>query len=358
MSRDGPPLYAADVVLIYRVGQLGDTIVSLPALRAIRRRHPGARLVLLTDVHPGKGFVSSWDILGPTRLFSEVYFYEPRPWHALRWGELLRLARRLRRLRPERVYYLAPRRSRAQDLRDRFFFRALCGIRRFEGAEAAVGSLAGPPSETLRLLRVAGGSASDIRFDVPIGDAERETVERLWRDSGLSAAGRVVALSPGGAWQAQRWPSSRYAALAARLLAAFADLRLLIIGDRVDLETARAIAHDVAAGGRVVDWTGRLSVLESAEALRRCALFIGNNAGPMHLAAAVGLRCVVPATGRDFPGVWDPYGEGHAVLRAPVPCGGCGLRTCEENALKCLTDISVQAVLAACLSSIEEVSKR
>ena len=66
----------APTVLIYRIGQLGDTLVAMPAIHAIRQNYPRHRLALLTDRHTGSnGYVSSWDVLCPTGWFDEVLFF-------------------------------------------------------------------------------------------------------------------------------------------------------------------------------------------------------------------------------------------------------------------------------------------
>jgi hypothetical protein len=119
-----------ETILVFRIGQLGDALVSVPAIRAIREAHPDARLILLTDRHPGKGFVSSWEVFRPMGLFEEVYYLP-----ALNaYGAMLSLALELRRLAPRMLYYLPPMpRTVWQVSRDWIFFRGLCGIRHFVG---------------------------------------------------------------------------------------------------------------------------------------------------------------------------------------------------------------------------------
>ena len=64
-------------ILIYRTGQLGDTLVSLPAIQAIREGFPRHALILLTDRHARAELVSSWEILKATGLIQRVIFYTP-----------------------------------------------------------------------------------------------------------------------------------------------------------------------------------------------------------------------------------------------------------------------------------------
>src|SRR5262245_1686113 len=85
-------------VLVFRVGQLGDMIMSLPAIWAVRKHWPEAKLTLLCDVHPGRSYVLGSDIFGPIGLFDSVEHYAvPSEWRGrLRtFGSRLRLLMRL-----------------------------------------------------------------------------------------------------------------------------------------------------------------------------------------------------------------------------------------------------------------------
>jgi ADP-heptose:LPS heptosyltransferase len=82
--------------------------------------------------------------------------------------------------------------------------------------------------------------------------------------------------------------------------------------------------------------------------MKRCAFFVGNDTGTMHMAAAMGLRCVAIFSSRERPGLWYPQGEGHKVFRTTIECEGCGLVECLERGNECLNCIKVDDVLAAC----------
>jgi heptosyltransferase III len=320
-----------DRILVFRPGHLGDALAALPALRAIRAAHPKAALHLLTSADSGR--VSSWDLLSRLGLFESAVFHRP--------GVLPPFAR-LRALSAELLYYLpAAPRSRAQVLRDRVFFRGLCGIPEARGLSPSV--LRAGAREDERLL-AAAGLPSAPEETLPSVAPERARVAALWRKAGLDDARAVIALAPGASTEAGRWPLERYRALASALLNALPEARLLVVGGE---DASAALEPDP----RVVDWSERLSVWESAEALRRCALFVGNNSGPMHLAAAAGVRCVAVCSGRDLPGIWEPRGSGHRVLYKPVACSGCGLSECDRD-LRCLTEISVDEVVSACLDAL------
>ena len=86
---------------------------------------------------------------------------------------------------------------------------------------------------------------------------------------------------------------------------------------------------------------------QSAALLDRCKLFVGNDTGTMHLAAAGGLPCVALFSARDEQGKWDPMGGPHHVIRKSVPCAGCMLVQCVERDRLCLRLIEVDEVVAA-----------
>src|SRR5262249_50225202 len=135
--------------LVFRTGQLGDTLVALPALRAVRRRLPGHRLVLLTDRQPSGAYVSSWTLLRETGWFDEVVFYEPRSWAR---ANTLRAAGRLGVRHFEHVFNLAPWRNPAQRRRDGLVFRGLLRPEHYH-ADAGPVPRDGEP-EWHRLLRI------------------------------------------------------------------------------------------------------------------------------------------------------------------------------------------------------------
>ena len=69
----------------------------------------------------------------------------------------------------------------------------------------------------------------------------------------------------------------------------------------------------------------------------------------IHLAAAVGTRCVGVYSSRNIPGLWHPYGGSHRVLRTAIDCEGCALSVCIERGMECILSIRTKDVVAACL---------
>jgi lipopolysaccharide heptosyltransferase III len=349
------------VILVFRVGQLGDTLVSIAAVHAIRAAHPGAWIVLLTDRQRHLRTVDAWDVLGPTGFLDDV-LYLPVPWT---FGDLARARAAIRALDGERMYYLTPMpRTAWQVWRDRFFFQTLCGI------PTIVGLRSTPPypardrrhrlirleSESTRLrASIAGGAISAVPgptdHRLPLTAAHRErAAARLAAFSGS----RMIAFATGSKMPAKMWPLERFAAAGSDLLARDPDIRLLVLGGGAE-ERQQAETLTSAWGARSVNLVG-LPIWDTAAVLERCSLYVGNDTGTMHLAASVGVPCVAIFSARDNPGRWEPAGAGHVVLRRDVPCAGCVLADCVEHQKICLTTIAVDEVVAAALARLHAAS--
>jgi len=160
---------------------------------------------------------------------------------------------------------------------------------------------------------------------------------------------RVAVLAPGAAYgQAKQWPPVRVAQLAARLVRE-RDMTCVMVGAGHDRDAARAIdewlsinAADVRS--RVVDLTGRTSLTELMGVLARADVVVSNDSGAMHVAAALG-RPVVAMFGPTDERATRPVGA-HEVLTASAFCRPCHLRDCPIDH-RCMKRISADVVFAA-----------
>jgi heptosyltransferase-2 len=199
-----------------------------------------------------------------------------------------------------------------------------------------------------RLWRLAAGSEAPalpelIRPRLVPGEREQAAVDAL-----LAAApaedGTMLALAPGSVWATKRWPA--YAALAARLADQY---RIVVIGGKEDAPLAAAIAS-AAGANRVIDATGQLSLLASAELLRRCTALVTNDSAPQHLASAVGTPTLtifgptVPAFG------FGPLAPRHRTAgRDRLDCRPCdphGPAVCPLGHWRCMQDLDVAHIEA------------
>jgi ADP-heptose:LPS heptosyltransferase len=376
-------------ILVYRIGQLGDTIIALPAMWAVRRCFPNAYMALLSDRHSRSGYVLAQQVLPSEGLFDEYLSYEAGI-HGTDPRNMLAVLPALRRRRFDTLVYLAPRlRTRWQVWRDLFFFR-LAGIRQFIGHKGFKPLPPRTPGERLPQLEHEADHLLDrlAKSGIPVSARDRRCMDlrltqrelldaEAWLEArirvcqktplrGPSRAARphprrvlkqcsdilisdtfrgpVVGFGPGSKWPSKVWPLERYAALGQRLVAEL-DAFPIVFGGPEDRELGERL---LAQWGRGANAAGELNVRQAAAVLRLCQLYVGNDTGTMHLAAAVGTTCVVAFAAQDWPGRWYPYGDQHVVLRRPVPCEGCMLSVCTEHGMACMMEISVEDMWRAC----------
>ncbi|MBN1884603.1 MAG: lipopolysaccharide heptosyltransferase II [Candidatus Krumholzibacteriota bacterium] len=157
-----------------------------------------------------------------------------------------------------------------------------------------------------------------------------------------------LAVAAGAAYgSAKRWPVKRFAAVAAR--AATRGFVAVALGTAGDAEALDAIA---AAGGGT-SLAGTLDAAGLVAVLRGAACVLGNDSGPVHIAAAMG-RPTVAVFGSTSPAWTAPRGRRARVVRADLECSPCFRRECPDGEPACLDSISVDEVAGAVDAAIEE----
>ncbi len=347
-------------IIVFRIGHLGDTLVALRAFWAIRNQYPDAHITLLSNADPkNPHYVSAGSVLPTDGLFDSWISY-PSGVSKLRSPfEMLRLGLLIRQHRPCGLFYLMPRiRTNYQIDRDISFFR-FAGVQRIFGADFLRKNLlpprAIPPvtaieSESDFFLR----SLSNDGIEPVEGDGQDSLLlsqEELARGSEFlnlatpqefSSLPRI-AVAPGSKWESKVWDEERYATVVEGLIEKFNVFPIIFGG-----------VEDKAKGDRLIErWSrganaaGELSIREAAAALKGCPVYLGNDTGTMHLAAAVGTKCVSIFAAVDYPGRWFPEGRGHHILRRSVECEGCQTANCFNSKL-CLELIGPEEVFRSC----------
>jgi ADP-heptose:LPS heptosyltransferase len=352
-------------ILVFRIGQLGDVLASVPALVATRRYFAQAHIGLLCDFHPGTGYVSAREVLHGSGLVDSFLCYPVLIRRGTRRvAEAAALLWRIWRGRYQAIVYLAPsRRSAAQVERDRRVFR-LAGIQRQIGLDtfhplplrAEGGVLPAVPRESdllLERLAQAGIPTTNLPKDglrLNVGRNEEEGVLRWLRSLPSDGGRRWIAVSPGSKMPIKRWPPERYEQVVAELIASH-GVWPVIFGGREDCDLGESLLRRWGKGYLAA---GRLSIRESLAAISRCGLYVGNDTGVMHMAGAMGVRCVAVFTARDYPGNWYPWGEGHVILRNRAPCEGCMETVRCVHGRTCVLSIGVEDVLRACKEVLDK----
>jgi ADP-heptose:LPS heptosyltransferase len=196
-------------------------------------------------------------------------------------------------------------------------------------------------ARTIDTLKACGVTPREPRFPLPLTQQHASAVDVLLREF-LPSGAAPIAVAPGAKRSTNRWPLERYEEVARAL--SEVGFFVLFLGGSGDKEACERLASRV--GPRARSLAGRLSPLESCEALKRCAFVVCNDSGVQHMAAAVSTPCVSIFSFRDMRGKWRPHGPQHIVLQKGVPCHTCFLEECPHDNL-CVKLVRTSEVLEA-----------
>ncbi|HQR15114.1 MAG TPA: glycosyltransferase family 9 protein [Nitrospira sp.] len=195
------------------------------------------------------------------------------------------------------------------------------------------------------LVTEALGAArpKEPRFEFIDRAEDRQAVETLLTAAGLAGVLPWVAMNVSARWETKRWPPQHFAEAADQL--AEAGIPIVFMGGPAERPETRAVMARMRT--KAVDLTGQTPVGLLPSLLRRAAVLVTNDSGPMHIAAAVGTP-VVALFGPTDPVRTGPYGRGHVVLSNPVECRPCFRRECSRAVtLECLTGVTSEQVVRA-----------
>ncbi len=353
-------------ILVYRIGHLGDTLVALPAFWEIRNAFPNAGITLLTNSDAKNSqFVMAREILPQTGLFDNLLTY---PGPAGKISSVLNYTKLLWNLKQRQfdcLFYLITRnRTPRQIKRDLKFFRA-AGIKKIFGTEYLAENLLNydqpkPLPEVEReykfllksLPKEIEQNEGKVNHDLLLTDEETEFAENwLKKNCGLDYERKdLIAVAPGSKWESKIWSEEKFIDLLRNLIVR-KNIFPIIFGGREDREKGTRILNALNTGANAA---GELNIRQAAAALRKCKIYLGNDTGTMHLAAAVGVPCVGIFAAIDFPGRWYPFGDENRIFRFQVECEGCHTPNC-FNAHICLESVTVAEVLKSSLELLDKI---
>ncbi|WP_447979701.1 lipopolysaccharide heptosyltransferase II [Candidatus Nitrospira bockiana] len=326
-------------ILIRATNWVGDAVLTEPALSALHAALPDAELTLLARPAVAELFTAH-------PALSRILFYDHRGRHARLSGKWT-LAGELRRYRFDLAVLF-------QNAFEAALLAFLAGVPRRYGYATDGRRLlltqavpVAPPTLVkhqihyyLDLLRLLGIEPVARAPRLYVTREEEAEAERRLAEAGADPRDLLIGLNPGSTYgSAKRWLPERFAQTADRL-AADVGARVVIVGAPGEESLGQAIAASMTSSPIVL--SGRTSIRQLMAVIRRCRLFLTNDTGPMHIAAAFGVP-VVAVFGPTDTRTTAPYGEDHAIVRQPVECSPCLLRECPIDH-RCMTRISVDQV--------------
>lgn len=192
------------------------------------------------------------------------------------------------------------------------------------------------------------------------GREEEEFVEQVLGKSYDSGASLLIALGPGARSPRRQWPLENYLQVGRWLIKTY-SASLLLLGGPGEEALGRSLAE--ALGEYTINLMGQTTLRQASALLKRCALYVGNDAGPMHLSAGVGVPVVEischPQGGNPLhpnsPLRFGPWGVPSKILQPEKPLPPC-VEGCEKDLPHCILNVTVQQVKEAISNLLESRS--
>ena len=333
-------------LLIIKPSSLGDIIHALPTLSALRSIFPQARISWLVK--------SEWaEVLEGHPDLSEVIAVDFR----LRsWWQIITRVR-------ERAF------DCVVDLQGLFRSGLIAGL---SGAPVRVGfarAREGSPwfythrvqlqetgnkpwrlldvhavDRNLEIAKFFGAFTETPQFRLPRLEDDRAAIDRLFAEEGAESHDRLVAMAPVSRQAIKNWPVERFIEVATSL-ARQENVKIVLVGSSRDHATGQRFAG--ALGPALVNLVGKTRIRQLSLVFDKVRLFIANDSGPVHVAAACRVP-VIACFGPTNPQATGPYGPGHvSLVSQTTACRPCGLRNCQNpRYLECLESVSVEEVIS------------
>jgi heptosyltransferase-2 len=363
-------------VLVVRLDGIGDAVLTTPFLRALRDNLPGAWITLL--VRPA---IRNLVELCPH--VNEVLTYEPagsRYWRSFQaTSRALNLAR-TNLWQHDYDLAIAPRwdidshygsmvaflsgaqqrlgysekvteeKSRLNAGLDRLLTHAIDG-----------GESKHEVERNLQLIVMMGGAVKQDRLELWCAEADELFADRILAGCDVHDGDLLIAVAPGAGHPRRMWPIANLVEFGAWVERIHGG-RLVVVGGREDGHLAQELR--LRLGKSVIDTVGRTSLRATGALLKRCGLFVGNDSGPMHLAAAAGLPVIGischPLGGSpghvNSPARFGPWRVPHIVLRPAEALDPCSDACISEEA-HCIRGVPVRQVKEAASSLLPRLER-
>jgi predicted lipopolysaccharide heptosyltransferase III len=334
-------------ILAIKLRYLGDVLLATPALHALKVAFPEARLTVL--VNRGTD-----DILRGNPHVDEIL--------PLDRGSILQQSRFILDIRRRRF-------DTVVDLTDGDRAAFLTWI---SGASVRIGFNAEQRWTGRCYTTVVTGGAGVHRIErdlaalAPLGIEARDRIPQIWlgpeddarvdqlaAQLGIPRDRSWVVIQPGARYWFKAWPPQRFAEVADRLNERF-GCQVLVAGSPQEAALTQAVADH--AKSRLLNIAGRSDVRTLAALFKRSSLFVGNDTGAMHIAAAVGTP-VVGLFGPSNPVEWGPRGGRAETIYKGLDCRICFHPTCRRGEDNCMKLITVEEVMAAAVRQIEHTQR-
>ena len=337
-------------ILIVKLSAIGDVIHTLPALNAIRKRYPDARITWLVE-EDAAPLVKGHTALDRVLVSKRKRWLKgiPGPSCVNNMKEVYRFLKELRDTRYDLIIDF-------QGLLKSGILIALCRGRRkigygrgMEHMECSYVFLNErvPPVDMdnhalmrgMMLLDAIGIPSNEMEYNLPVQDQDRTALDALLMRHGIRESGLLVAINPVAKWETKLWSDVKFAKLADSLIQQYAA-SVVFTGGGEDRGTVQGIISAMEA--KAANLAGETTLRTLAALYEKTGFLVSTDTGPMHIAAAMGTP-VIALFGPTAPWRTGPFGPDHQVIRVGKECSPCFRRQC--STIRCMEEISVEQVL-------------
>ena len=346
---------AIQKIVVINLGGIGDILLSMPALKALRKLYPKANISML--VTPGSNEVPM--ILSYTGIDRVFTFHIghggtiPLAGIFQNIGVLLALRKKrfdlainmrtlVSRKSAQKIKFLfkfiRPQKSVGRDTEGRGYFFDI------KIPEPDVGQRYEMEYD-IDTVRALGCDVNNRNIDLEINDASIEKVNEILRNEDINEENTVIGIHPGGTYS-HRWSTNNFSKLIDELFSKI-DCKFVITGGMNEVILAKKLRDRTDA--KITDLTGQLNIIQMCALIKRCNLYITNDTGPMHIAAILKTP-LVAIFGPGYLERFDPrnISDKAAVLYERADCAPCNKVECDS--MKCLKSISYEEVTEASLT--------
>jgi len=324
-------------VLIILLGAIGDVVRALPLLGRIRRAWPQAHIAWAVEP-------KSKPMIEGHRWLDQLIVYDRRyaPWSfapflgQVRAGHFDLVVDLQRHLKSGIIDLVS-------GARDRLGFAA-ANTKEFNH-RFTTRQIKPQPAMRLKLMQyqafadALGAPPAPIEFGLSLPPEEDARARAMVAGARRPLVGVIL----GSSWPSRIYFPESVAAVIrelARPAAGSAPLYPVLIGAAEEAAIGDAVMRNLD-GLEVLNLVGRTRLRDLIGIFSECAVAFGPDSGPMHLAASVGVPCVIAFSAHGLPGVWYPAGRKHQIIYHQPECFGCGLETCIVMEKKCMTSVTV-----------------
>ncbi len=333
-------------ILVIKYSALGDVVLAIPAIQALRKRFPQARITVLTgrasrEIIASLPYVNDVIVFDKDRYISRFKLLTEVG--AIIRGNAFDLVIDLQNNKTSHLLSyisLCPRRMGYDN--GKFGRLMNYGIKDIDESLS-------PLQHQFRLLSLLGIGYQDERLELFIGEEDRNFVDGFLERNWVSPSHLLIGMNIGASlrWRSKRWPIERFVYLADEL--ASRGMRIVVTGTEGESNEIRRFLRMTRS--KPIDACGKTTLLQLAELIGRCAVYITGDSAPLHLAMAVDTP-VVALFGPTVPRRHIAYEkENLIIINKDLVCGPCYRATCKDY--ECMRKITVQEVLDATLKLLK-----